>query len=91
MTTVVKRGGQRQSFMPSKIKGSIKSAAKEAGLPRKKIEDTVKEVGNGVADFFSKKRTVKTTDIRKSILGRLERVSKATASAWRRFEKKKKR
>jgi transcriptional regulator NrdR family protein len=89
MTTVVKRGGKKQSFMPSKIKSSVKGAAKQAGLSRTKIEETVKKVGDGAVDFFKKKRVVKSTDIRKSIIGRLGRVSKAAASAWRRFERKK--
>ncbi len=90
MTTVIKRGGQRkQSFSPSKIKSSIKGAVKEAGFSSKKVEETVKDVGNEVIGFFGKKRVVKSVDIRKSILGRLQRRSKAAASAWKRFERKK--
>ena len=90
MTTVIKRGGQRkQAFSPSKIKNAIRGTAKEIGFSPKKIEDTVREVGNEVIDFFSKKRVVKAVDIRKSILGRLERRSKAMASAWKKFERKK--
>ncbi len=90
MTTVIKRGGQRrQAFSPSKIKNAIKGAAKEAGFSPAKIEETVKEVGNAVIGIFGKKKLVKTVDIRRSILGRLERRSKAMASAWKRFERKK--
>jgi transcriptional regulator NrdR family protein len=90
MTHVIKRGGKRkQPFSPSKIKSAIKGAAKEAGFSPKKVEDTIKEVGNEVIDFFGKKRVVKSIDIRKSILGRLQRRSKAAATAWRRFEKRK--
>lgn len=91
MTHVIKRGGRRQIFSPAKIKSAIKGALKEAGLPKTKVEENVKKVGNAVIDFFKKKRVAKTTDIRRSILGRLGRISKASASAWRRHEKKKRK
>jgi transcriptional regulator NrdR family protein len=90
MTNVIKRGGKRkQPFSPSKIKSAIKGAVKEAGFSPSKVEETVKEVGNEVIDVFGKKRVVKSVDIRKSILGRLQRRSKAAAVAWKRFEKRK--
>lgn len=90
MTNVIKRGGQKkEAFSPSKIKSAIKGAAKEAGFSPTKVEGIVKEVGNEVIGFFGKKRIVKAVDIRKSILGRLERRSKSAASAWKKFEKRK--
>jgi transcriptional regulator NrdR family protein len=91
MTTVIKRGGRKQNFMPSKIKKAISNAAREAGFSPSKREELVKEVGESVISFFKKKRVVKSTDIRKSIIGRLSRKSKSLASAWRRHEKRKKR
>jgi transcriptional regulator NrdR family protein len=91
MTQVIKRGGKRQAFSPSKIKNSIKAAAREAGLSRSKIEKLVKEVGDSVVAFYRKKRVVKSTILRKSILRRLERKAKSVASAWRRHEKKRKK
>ncbi|MDD5012303.1 MAG: ATP cone domain-containing protein [Candidatus Nanoarchaeia archaeon] len=90
MTHVIKRGGQRkQAFSPSKIKKAIKGAVKEAGFSPRKTEEVVNEVGNEVVNFFGKKKVVKSVDIRKSILGRLERRSKSAAAAWKRFEKRK--
>jgi transcriptional regulator NrdR family protein len=90
MTQVIKRGGKkRETFSPSKIKGAIKKAAKEAGFSASKVEDVVKEVGNSVIGFFGKKKVVKSVDIRRSILGRLERSAKAAAKSWKSFEKRK--
>jgi transcriptional regulator NrdR family protein len=90
MTQVIKRGGKRrQAFSPSKIKDAIKHAAKEASFSPSKTEELVKEVGNGVIDFFGKKKVVKAVDIRKSILRRLERRTKTVASKWKSFERKK--
>ena len=90
MTQVIKRGGKkREAFSPSKIKNAITKSAKEAGFSSKKIEGIVKEVGNGVIGFFGKKKVVKAVDIRKSILGRLQRKAKAVAVQWKKFEKRK--
>lgn len=91
MTKVIKRGGRRQAFSPSKIRTSVKKAAKEAGFPSKKAEKLMKDVADSVVNFCRKKRVVKTTDIRKSILRRLERRAKSVASVWRRHEKKKRK
>ncbi len=91
MTQVIKRGGRKQAFMPSKIKKALKGAARESGFSSSKAEKLVKEVGEAVIAFFRKKRVVKTTDIRKSILNRLNTRAKSVASSWRRKERKKKR
>jgi transcriptional regulator NrdR family protein len=90
MTQVIKRGcKKRESFNPSKIRGAIKNASKDAGFSASKVEEVVKEVGNGVIDFFGKKKIVKSVDIRKSILGRLKRSASAVEKSWKKFEKKK--
>jgi transcriptional regulator NrdR family protein len=90
MTQVIKRGGKRREvFSPFKIKNAIAKSAKEAGFSPKKIEEIVKDVGNGVIGFFGKKKVVKSVDIRKSILRRLERSAKSVAVQWKKFEKRK--
>jgi len=91
MTHVIKRGGRRQAFSPSKIKKSIKSAAREAGFSPSKTQKLVKDVGGAVIAFFRKKRVVKTTDIRKSILRRLSTRAKSVISSWKRHERKKRK
>jgi len=90
MTQVIKRGGKkREAFSPSKIKNAIAKSAKEAGFSSSKIEEVVKDVGNGVIGFFGKKKVVKAVDIRRSVLGRLERSAKSVAVQWKKFEKRK--
>jgi transcriptional regulator NrdR family protein len=92
MTTVIKKGGEkRQAFSPAKIKNAINAAAKEAGLSPAKRAELIKEVADPAIAFFKKKRLVKATEIRRSILRRLEVRSKATASKWKKFKKKKKK
>ncbi len=91
MTHVIKRGGRRQSFSPSKIKNSIKKATREAGFSPSKTQKLVKDVGEAVIAFFRKKRVVKTTDIRKSILRRLSTKAKSVIPSWKRHERKKRK
>jgi transcriptional regulator NrdR family protein len=90
MTTVIKRGGRRQAFVPSKIRKALKGAAREAGFSAAKQRELVEEVGEAVINFFKKKKLVKSIDIRKSILRRLSTRAKSAASAWKKFEKRKK-
>jgi transcriptional regulator NrdR family protein len=90
MTKVIKRGGKRkQAFNASKIRSSIKGAAKEAGFSPSKTQELVEEVGNSVIGFFGKKKVVKSVDIRKSIIRRLERRAKSVSAKWKHFEKRK--
>jgi len=83
MVQVIKRGGKRQKFMPEKIKNSIKKAAMRVRISPTKTRDLVNDVGNSVIDLIKKKKFVKTVDIRRSILGRLNRRMKSVASAFK--------
>lgn len=90
MTNVLKRGGlKKQAFSPSKIRRSVENAAKEAKLSPAQRKKLVKEIADPVIEFAKKKRVVRSIDIRKALLGRLDRKSKAVSRAWKRFEKKK--
>jgi transcriptional repressor NrdR len=90
MTKVVKRGGKQQSFMPVKIRKSVERAAKDARLAPKRIKELVEEVAEPVIALARQKRVIKAVQLRKSLLGRLERRVKSAARAWRVYERKKK-
>lgn len=89
MTTVIKKGGKRQAFIPNKIRRAVVMAAKEAKLSPAKIKGLVKEVAEPAISFYKKKKLVKSTDIRRALLGRLNRRAKAVSASWRRFQNKK--
>lgn len=90
MARVIKKGGKgKQAFVPAKLKRSVERAAKEAGLSSSKVKQLVKEVVEPVVVLARKKRTIKAADLRRSLLGRLERRAKKVVTAWKRFEKKK--
>jgi transcriptional regulator NrdR family protein len=91
MGQVIKRGGGRQKFMPEKIRRSIRKAASGGRISQAKTRALVNDVGNSVIELFQKKKLVKVVDLRRSILGRLNRRVKSVASAWKKSEKKKKK
>ena len=92
MGQVIKRGGKkRQVFNSAKIRKSIQKAAKDVKFSPTKIKELVKEVSNAVIKQYKGKRVVKSIVLRKSILGRLDRRVKSIASAWKRYEKRRKR
>jgi transcriptional regulator NrdR family protein len=91
MTSVIKRGGSKQKFSPSKLKKSIDWALKDAKVPKAKRDGLVKEIGGEIISLFSKRKLVKTTEIRSAVLKRLTKKSKAAVAAWKRSEKKKRK
>jgi len=90
MGKVVKKGGKKQSFLPRKIRISVERAAKEAKLAPKKVREVLEEVAEPVIALYKKKKLVKATELRRSLLGRLDRKAKKVSAAWRRYDRKKK-
>jgi transcriptional regulator NrdR family protein len=88
MTTVIKKGGRRQAFIPAKIKKAVERAAKDARLSSAQIKVLVREVAEPVIAFYGKKKTVKAVDIRRALLGRLNRRAKSVVLSWRRYQNK---
>ena len=89
MTNVIKKGGKKQAFSPAKLRNSIIAAAKDAKLSKSKINQLVKDVAEPLVALIKKKRVIRVSSIRKSIIGRLDRRAKSVENAWKRFEKKK--
>ncbi len=90
MGKVVKRDGRRVAFNAAKLRRSVASAAKEAGLSSSRIKELLEEVAEPVIKSY-KNRTVKATKLRTLLLGRLDRKSKKVAKAWRVYDRKKKK
>ena len=91
MVIVLKRSGKKQAFSKAKLERVIRKALKEGNVTGKKASDITKEIADGVTKSIKRKRVVKAVKIREMALGRLERRSKAAATAWKRYDKKKKR
>ena len=89
MVQVIKRGGKKEAFNPSKIKRGIEKSAKDAKISSAKIKQLISEVADPFIDLAKKKKSIKSTEIRKSILRRIDRRAKSVSNAWRKFEKRK--
>ena len=88
MVIVIKKDGKKQAFNSSKIKQSIKKAARESKVPSSKYKEILREITGFVIKRFKRKKYVKTTEIRKAILKKLDVKAKFISSAWRRYDKK---
>lgn len=91
MAYVIKRGGRKQTFMPSKIKNSIEMAAKAAGVAKAKRDEFAKEISQAVAAKYKARKLVKISEIRSAVVERLGRRSKAALASWKKQEKKKRK
>ncbi len=91
MTTVIKRGGRKQDFDASKIRKSVRSAARDAGIPLFQRCGLVMQVANPVVRACRKRKTISSSAIKKMVLSGLSRKSKSAAAAWRKYESRHRR
>lgn len=89
VNTVIKRSGKKESFSRAKLERAIDRAAKEGRVNAERRREISKEVSESVKNALSKRRTIKTTELRRRVLDRLERRSRAIASAWRSYDRRK--
>jgi len=87
-STVIKRDGSREDFKPEKIRGSIRKAAKAAGLPEDRIEEVVEQVSGSVIEELKEREEVATTEIRGKVLTHLDTLVPAVSEAWRKYDEK---
>jgi len=85
---VLKRNGKKQRFTKAKLIRGLERALKEAKVPLAKRKVLVKDIIAGVVASFGRKKLIKAVDLRARILRRLDSRSKATAKAWKRYDKK---
>ncbi len=88
MVKVIKRRGRIVAFSAAKIKRGVYNSAKDAKLPVSVRKKLVRKVAMPVIRFVRKRKLIRTSAIRKSILSKLGRQSKAAAQAWRKYERR---
>ena len=88
MVDVIKRSGRRQGFSFIKLQKAIDKAAKDAKMPITKRKELCKEVAEGVKESLIRKNTISAVNLRRRVLGRLDRRSKATLNAWRKYDRR---
>jgi len=88
MVEVIKRSGKRQRFSKARVQRAVEISAKEARVAPAKRRAMANEIADSVAQSLKGKRSVRAADLRRRVLGRLERRSRAAAKAWRRHDRK---
>ena len=90
MTDVIKKDGRRERFDQEKLKDSIVSAAREAGvMNRRWVDDVIENVSASAIAFSRGKKEVEAKILREMILSDLDKLEKKIADAWREFDKTK--
>ena len=91
MGAVIKRSGRRQAFSAAKVRRSVQRAAREARISTARTRELMRDVSDAVVKRYKGRKTVKTTDLRRAILGRLDRRVKYVSAVWRRYDRKRRR
>lgn len=87
---VIKKDGSRQLFDPEKIKGAIKTAAREAKLDEDKTKEVVEKVGGSAIKLAQDKEEIRTSELKGHILEQLDEVEPSVSRAWREYDQKNK-
>ena len=88
MVKVIKRKGKIVAFSAAKIKRGVANSAKDAKLPVSVRKRLVRKIALPIIRSMRRRKLVRTSAIRKSILSKLNRQSKAAAQAWRKYERR---
>tara|TARA_Y100000310_G_scaffold13087_1_gene13411 strand:+ start:1329 stop:1601 length:273 start_codon:yes stop_codon:yes gene_type:complete len=88
MVDILKRSGRKQNFSLAKLQKAIDRAAKDAKMPVAKRKELCKEIAEGIKGSLRRKRSISAVDLRRRVLGRLDRRSIATSKAWRKFDRR---
>ena len=88
MATIIKKSGKKEKFIPAKVKKSVEKASKEAKITPVKIREISKEITDSISNLVKRKKIMRASELRKAVLGRLERRAKKAAAAWRKYDKK---
>ena len=91
MTKVLKKDGRKVAFVAAKLKKSIDKAGKDAKISPSKRKELIREIAEPVIKAAKKRKLVKSSELRRAILGKLDRKSKKVSAAWRRHDRKRKK
>ena len=88
MVNVIKRNGRRQKFSKAKLASSIEKAARESGMNAIRARDICDRMSADIAKRIRDRDEIRSSDLRRRVLGRLDRSAKRIAACWRRHERK---
>ena len=81
MTEVIKRDKRREAFDADKLRRSIESAAKEAGLEEKRVREITNKIANPIIEMAQKETEVESRVLRERALTELDNVEPSVSQA----------
>lgn len=84
---VVKRDERREDFDESKLRRAIERAAERAKIDKDRAREISERVARDVRDNFRDRDDVRSDDIRKRVLNRLNSEERKIADSFRNFRK----
>lgn len=83
---VIKKDGSQEPFNPEKIKNSIRTSSKDAGLDEAKQNELAETISQKVIESIGDKDVVTALEIKEKVLAELDLIAPSAATAWRNFE-----
>ncbi|QQG38736.1 MAG: hypothetical protein HYS32_03990 [Candidatus Woesearchaeota archaeon] len=89
---VIKRNKKREKYNIKKIEGAIRHAARDAKVGAAITKKVIHHVAHGMHKVYSRKKgVVSSSTLRKKVLSRLVRHSKAAVKAWQTYDRERKK
>jgi transcriptional regulator NrdR family protein len=84
---VVKRDDRRERFDDKKLRRAIERAAERTDIDKKRAREIAERVARDVRDRFKDRDEVRSDDIRRRVLDRLDSEERRLAESFRNFRK----
>lgn len=84
---VVKRDERREDFDDKKLRRAIERSAERADINKDRAREVADRVARDVRDNFKDRDDVKSDDIRRRVLDRLDSEERKIADSFRNFKK----
>lgn len=86
---IIKKDGSKEPFDAEKLKKSIESAAKQAGLSEDRVNELVEQVSKAALQVAEGKEEIATVELREKILSELDNLEPSVSEGWRKYDQEK--
>lgn len=86
---IIKKDGSKEPFDAEKLKKSIESAAKQAGLSEDRVNELVEQVLKAALQVAEGKEEIATVELREKILSELDNLEPSVSEGWRKYDQEK--
>lgn len=86
---IIKKDGSKEPFDAEKLKKSIESAVKQAGLSEDRVNELVEQVLKAALQVAEGKEEIATVELREKILSELDNLEPSVSEGWRKYDQEK--